>query len=152
MLLYSVYSFVLTVLHQKCYNRNTLLNYSFVVLSAKTDPDFSLPHERFRFGIIPAGSTDALVIWYYSTRLFNFLTHTLVSPFKTNLGCSLYLNLYKVFELLLSFAKLLALWFGYLVLLFLRFDVVVHFLVLMPVSILECLFYVQFSLRMCSHK
>lgn len=30
--------------------------------TARTDPDFSLPHERFRFGIIPAGSTDATVI------------------------------------------------------------------------------------------
>lgn len=78
MLLYSVYSFVLTVLHQKSYNINTPLNYSFVVLSAKTDPDFSLPHERFRFGIIPAGSTDAIVIWYYSTLLTFWLIHLLV--------------------------------------------------------------------------
>lgn len=25
--------------------------------------EFPVPNERFRFGIIPAGSTDAIVIW-----------------------------------------------------------------------------------------
>ncbi|KAA8533896.1 hypothetical protein F0562_031413 [Nyssa sinensis] len=32
------------------------------------DPEFSLPNERFRFGIIPAGSTDAIVICTTGTR------------------------------------------------------------------------------------
>lgn len=45
-------------------------DYCFVMLSAETDPGFSLPHERFRFGIIPAGSTDAVVIWYNPTSIF----------------------------------------------------------------------------------
>ncbi|CAL0310992.1 unnamed protein product [Lupinus luteus] len=30
--------------------------------SEDTDPEFPVPNERFRFGIIPAGSTDAIVI------------------------------------------------------------------------------------------
>ncbi|XP_050156497.1 ceramide kinase isoform X29 [Malus sylvestris] len=28
------------------------------------DPEFPFPNEHFRFGIIPAGSTDAIVMWY----------------------------------------------------------------------------------------
>ncbi|KAG5558310.1 hypothetical protein RHGRI_008291 [Rhododendron griersonianum] len=32
--------------------------------TADQGPSFSLPNEWFRFGVIPAGSTDAVVIWY----------------------------------------------------------------------------------------
>ncbi|KAI4323726.1 hypothetical protein L6164_023309 [Bauhinia variegata] len=36
--------------------------------SADEDPDFPIPNERFRFGIIPAGSTDAIVICTTGSR------------------------------------------------------------------------------------
>lgn len=31
---------------------------------ADQDTEFPLQNELFRFGIIPAGSTDAIVMWY----------------------------------------------------------------------------------------
>lgn len=34
-----------------------------LLISADEDVEFSFPHEWFRFGLIPAGSTDAIVIW-----------------------------------------------------------------------------------------
>lgn len=33
--------------------------------SADQDPEFRILNEHLRFGIIPAGSTDAIVMWYY---------------------------------------------------------------------------------------
>lgn len=36
-----------------------------LLLQADQGPSFSLPNEWFRFGVIPAGSTDAVVIWYF---------------------------------------------------------------------------------------
>lgn len=35
-----------------------------LLLQADQGPEFSLPNKWFRFGVIPAGSTDAVVIWY----------------------------------------------------------------------------------------
>lgn len=41
--------------------------------SADKDPEFQILNERFRFGIIPAGSTDAVVMWYHFF-LYNILS------------------------------------------------------------------------------
>lgn len=40
----------------------TSLIYPFAI-SEEEDDEFSFPNEKFRFGLIPAGSTDAIVIW-----------------------------------------------------------------------------------------
>lgn len=45
-------------------NNKFVLDY-FVVFEDSEDkaPEFPVPNDWFRFGIIPSGSTDAIVIW-----------------------------------------------------------------------------------------
>lgn len=80
---------------------------------ADQDPEFPLPNENFRFGIIPAGSTDAIVMWYFSKflllpeTLFNVLTLLFSSSYFSSplwMHVKGILSLYN-FNIVLQFIK-----------------------------------------------
>ncbi|KAK7259766.1 hypothetical protein RIF29_25379 [Crotalaria pallida] len=58
--------------------------------SEDTDPEFPVPNERFRFGIIPAGSTDAIVICTTGAR------DPVTSALQIVLGKSVHLDIAQV--------------------------------------------------------
>lgn len=46
------------------------LHFVYLFVYAEQDPESPFPNDMFRFGIIPAGSTDAIVIWYFQLCLY----------------------------------------------------------------------------------
>lgn len=51
--------------HIKIKKEKRITNLCLIVFEDSEDkaPEFPVPNEWFRFGIIPSGSTDAIVIW-----------------------------------------------------------------------------------------
>ena len=58
---------------------------TFLENLADQDPEFPIPNEQFRFGIIPAGSTDAIVMWYLFSCSYLFIYLFLF--FKSYMHC-----------------------------------------------------------------